>query len=249
MHVCHVHRLSTAATRSSRCPSIASAKFATLLVLWFCLGMGYSLVQTPSSRLVRRSPREEDGPARFAAQFALSHACWLITHPVAGWLGAKAGLNVSFVLLAVRATFATIASAGLWSADDPCELEHGQNDLRAEHPHVGEGTKTALMRHTHDFVVDDEHRRRPSCHTARATGLSNERATIVCFHPAKPWRRARCTCAARERQHAIRRTEPRIAMDRRMQGTLVESARRIRKIEETHWVESNRPVGQDKRPA
>lgn len=141
---------------------IASAKFATLLVLWFCLGMGYSLVQTPSGRLVRRSSREEDRPALFAAQFALSHACWLVTYPMAGWLGATAGLDVSFLALAVLAGAATIASARLWPADDPREIEHGHDDLGAAHPHVGEGTKTAPTRHTHDFVVDDEHRRWPS---------------------------------------------------------------------------------------
>ena len=141
---------------------LASARFGTLLVLWFCLGMGYSLVQTPSGRLVRRSSRNEDRPALFAAQFALSHACWLITYPMAGWLGATAGLNVSFLALAVLAGAATIASARLWSADDPREIEHGHDDLGAEHPHVGEGTKTAPTWHSHDFVVDDEHRRWPS---------------------------------------------------------------------------------------
>ena len=141
---------------------IASAKFATLLMLWFCLGMGYSLVQTPSGRLVRRSSRDEDRPALFAAQFALSHACWLVTYPMAGWLGATAGLDVSFLALAVLAGAATIASARLWPAADPREIEHGHDDLGAEHPHVGVGTRTAPARHSHDFVVDDQHPRWPS---------------------------------------------------------------------------------------
>ncbi len=52
-----------------------------LLPLWFILGLGYSLTQTPSGRLLRRSAQPEDRPAIFAAQFALSHACWLITYP------------------------------------------------------------------------------------------------------------------------------------------------------------------------
>lgn len=141
---------------------IASAKFATLLMLWFCLGMGYSLVQTPSGRLVRRSSRDEDRPALFAAQFALSHACWLVTYPMAGWLGATAGLDVSFLALAVLAGAATIASARLWPTADPREIEHGHDDLGAEHPHVGVGTRTAPARHSHDFVVDDQHPRWPS---------------------------------------------------------------------------------------
>jgi MFS family permease len=46
-----------------------------LLPLWFLIGMGYSMAQTPSGRLLRRSSLPEDRPALFAAQFALSHAC------------------------------------------------------------------------------------------------------------------------------------------------------------------------------
>ncbi len=58
--------------------------FGLLLPLWFALGLGYSLAQTPSGRLLRRSSQPEDRPSLFAAQFALSHPCWLITYPVAG---------------------------------------------------------------------------------------------------------------------------------------------------------------------
>ena len=136
---------------------LASEHYATLLALWFCLGMGYSLVQTPSGRLVRRSSREEDRPALFAAQFALSHACWLITYPLAGWLGAKAGLSASFLALAVLATIATIASARFWAAADPPEVEHSHDDLDQNHPHVQQG-----RRHSHDFVIDDDHPRWPN---------------------------------------------------------------------------------------
>ena len=81
---------------------------------------------------------------------------------MAGWLGATAGLDVSFLALAVLAGAATIASARLWPTADPREIEHGHDDLGAEHPHVGVGTRTAPARHSHDFVVDDEHPRWPS---------------------------------------------------------------------------------------
>ena len=139
----------------------ASAHYAGLLALWFCLGLGYSLVQTPSGRLVRRSSREEDRPALFAAQFALSHACWLITYPLVGWLGATAGLSASFVTLAVLACAATIASARLWPAPDPSEVAHTHEDLGADHPHLQQGTQTTGKRHSHAFVIDDEHARWP----------------------------------------------------------------------------------------
>lgn len=65
--------------------------YITLVVLWALLGVGYSLSQTPGGRLLRRSSTAEDRPALFAAQFALSHSCWLVTYPLAGWVGAAWG--------------------------------------------------------------------------------------------------------------------------------------------------------------
>lgn len=141
---------------------LASAHYATLLALWFCLGMGYSLVQTPSGRLIRRSSREEDRPALFAAQFALSHACWLITYPMAGWLGATAGLGASFLALAVLAAVAVMASARLWPAADPSEIEHSHEDLDPEHPHLQQHAPQQGTRHAHAFVIDDQHPRWPN---------------------------------------------------------------------------------------
>ena len=69
----------------------AVSSYPWLLPLWFVLGLGYSMAQTPSGRLLRRSAKPEDRPALFAAQFALSHACWLIAYPLAGWAGATPG--------------------------------------------------------------------------------------------------------------------------------------------------------------
>ncbi|ART51837.1 MFS transporter [Acidovorax carolinensis] len=102
---------------------IAAKWFAALLPLWFVLGLGYSLAQTPSGRLLRRSAHSEDRPALFAAQFALSHACWLITYPLAGWLGAKAGLTVSFLALGALAAVSVALAAYLCVGADP-NLSH-----------------------------------------------------------------------------------------------------------------------------
>lgn len=108
---------------------LATRGYATLVLLWLTLGMGYSLAQTPSGRLLRRSAREEDRPALFAAQFALSHACWLITYPMAGWLGAKVGLNISFIALGILAAATTFASLMLWPSEDPVEVVHTHSQL------------------------------------------------------------------------------------------------------------------------
>ncbi|WP_368417327.1 MFS transporter [Falsiroseomonas sp.] len=74
-----------------------------LLPIWALLGLGNGLVLTPSGRLLRRSAHAGDRPALFAAQFALSHACWLLTYPLAGSLGATVGLGPTFLVLAVLA--------------------------------------------------------------------------------------------------------------------------------------------------
>lgn len=84
-------------------------------VLWVLVGIGWSSVDTPIGRIVRRSVPAEDLPAVFAAQFSLSHACWLLTYPLAGWLGV-AGLSREALLLAVVAAGATIAATALWPA-------------------------------------------------------------------------------------------------------------------------------------
>lgn len=78
---------------ASTAVSATLPSYGWLLPLWFAVGAGYSLAQTPSGRLLRRSSHAEDRPALFAAQFALSHACWLVTYPLAGWAGAAFGLQ------------------------------------------------------------------------------------------------------------------------------------------------------------
>jgi MFS family permease len=144
--------------------ALVASRYAVLLPLWFVLGLGYSLAQTPSGRLLRRSSSDADRPALFAAQFALSHACWLITYPLAGWLGARFGLNVSFAALGLVAGAAVLLSMRLWPAEDPVALAHSHDALSPEHPHLAghTGVKTAEGRHSHAFVIDDEHQRWPS---------------------------------------------------------------------------------------
>ncbi|MEP3980010.1 MAG: MFS transporter [Parvibaculum sp.] len=126
-----------------------------LLPLWFVLGVGYSTAQTPSGRLLRRSANPEDRPALFAAQFALSHACWLIAYPLAGWAGAALGLPVTAIILAALATVAIAIGFVVWPAEDLEIVEHSHDDLPANHPHLAEAGH--VRRHAHAYVIDDMH--------------------------------------------------------------------------------------------
>jgi MFS family permease len=128
------------------------AGLAGLLVLWAGVGFGFSLTQTPIGRILNRSAREEDRPAIFAAQFALSHAAWLVTYPLAGWLGAAFGLPAAALGLAAVGALALVAVIRLWPAVDPEMLDHDHPDLPADHPHLqGE------VPHRHALVIDDLH--------------------------------------------------------------------------------------------
>jgi MFS family permease len=66
----------------------APGRWGLLLLLWFLLGAANSTILTPSSRLLRDASTEDTRPYVFTAQFSLSHACYILTYPLAGWLGA-----------------------------------------------------------------------------------------------------------------------------------------------------------------
>lgn len=92
------------------------AGWAILGPTWFALGVGTSMISTPSARLLRYRSTEEERSAVFTAQFSLSHACYLLTYPAAGWLGVHAGHVTAAAFSAVMATLAAITAAYLWPA-------------------------------------------------------------------------------------------------------------------------------------
>src|SRR6056297_2240907 len=128
--------------------------WAVLLAAWFLVGIGYSAVLTPSGRLLRRSAHAEDRPALFAAQFALSHACWLVTYPLSGWMMTNFGAVPALGALAVLAAAGIVLALVLWPNADPEVLEHTHGNLPMDHPHL-----QGHRRHSHRFVVDEDHPR------------------------------------------------------------------------------------------
>ena len=135
------------------------SNLATLLVLWAVIGFGFSLTQTPIGRILNRSAHSEDRPAVFAAQFALSHAAWLVTYPLAGWAGSAFGLPAAAVILAAVGGVSLIAVMLLWPSQDPADILHVHDDLPPDHPHLHDPAATA---HRHPYQIDDLHRRWPS---------------------------------------------------------------------------------------
>ncbi len=131
-----------------------------LLFGWAGLGALYSGVLTPSGRLLRRSAHAEDRPAIFAAQFALSHACWLITYPLAGWAGVLLGLGPTMLILSAIALVSSFIALRVWPVSESEVLVHDHPDLPPDHPHLQAHQQKG--RHAHSFVIDDEHRAWPT---------------------------------------------------------------------------------------
>ncbi|WP_435260067.1 MFS transporter [Thioclava sp. FR2] len=125
-----------------------------LMALWLMIGFGYSLTQTPTGRLLRKSANAEARPALFAAQFALSHACWLVTYPLAGLVGARFGLETTFLVLAALAATGLFLAIRFWPDDALSMVSHSHDDLPSDHPHLREHGPN----HCHEMIYDDLHR-------------------------------------------------------------------------------------------
>ena len=130
------------------------------LLAWAVAGFFYASVLTPVGRLLRRSAHSADRAAVFAAQFALSHACWLVTYPLAGWVGQSAGLATALFVLGALAAGAVVAARLAWPAGLPRAPVHEHPDLPPDHPHLR--AHPGGRRHAHFFVIDDEHRAWPT---------------------------------------------------------------------------------------
>ncbi len=133
--------------------------WAVFLPVWALFGGLYASVLTPSGRLLRRSAHAGDRPGVFAAQFALSHACWLVTYPLAGWAGSALGMGPALMIMGALAGGALIVVARVWPAGLPDAPQHGHPDLPPDHPHL---RAHGHAPHAHPLVIDDEHRSWPS---------------------------------------------------------------------------------------
>jgi len=146
----------------------------TLMAVWLVLGIGSSLVQTPAGRLLRRSADDGDRPAIYAAQFALSHACWLIAYPLAGWLGGAFSMETALAVLALIALAGTALAFMLWPAREDGVLEHHHEALAHEHPHIHD------EHHRHDH--DDAEIGEPHSHAHHHTALRHRHPYVINLH-------------------------------------------------------------------
>ncbi|MCX4537908.1 DUF6000 family protein [Streptomyces sp. NBC_01669] len=135
-------------------------QWPALLFIWAAFGAACSMVLTPTGRLIRRSTPPEERTSAFAAQFSLSHSCWLLTYPLAGWLGAEAGLQSAVVALGAIALTAGLLAVRLWPTKNRLVVEHEHTNLRDGHPHLVDAVPGPNgWRHSHDYLADALHTR------------------------------------------------------------------------------------------
>ena len=154
---------------------VLSPGFTGMLAIWFLIGAGWSMVQTPAGRVVNRSSAPADRPAYFSAQFSLSHACWLVFYPLAGNLGTYLGIEITALLFAISVMVFTALAVMLWPACDQAALLHTHpaiahshlhtHDAHHDHAHHGwEGPEPhshphhhPRLAHSHAYVIDEHH--------------------------------------------------------------------------------------------
>ncbi|GAA2452331.1 MFS transporter [Streptomyces pulveraceus] len=133
-------------------------RWPALLTAWALFGGAGSMVLTPAGRLLRREVAPQERTAAFAAQFSLSHSCWLLTYPLAGWLGATAGLQSAVLALGAIALGAGLLAVRLWPSREQAGAEHDHTDLPDDHPHLAGATRVASgWRHHHAHLTDTLH--------------------------------------------------------------------------------------------
>ncbi|WP_329267383.1 MFS transporter [Streptomyces sp. NBC_01451] len=135
-----------------------SWRWPALLAAWAAFGAACSMVLTPTGRLIRRAVPAEARTSAFAAQFSLSHSCWLLTYPLAGWLGATAGFRSAVLALGAVALAAALLAVRLWPAGGPAPVEHEHAGLPAWHPHLADARRVGGgWRHSHHPLLDGLH--------------------------------------------------------------------------------------------
>jgi len=118
------------------------------LSAWFLVGIGLSLSQIPSGKIVNMSANPKDRTAYFTAQFSLTHLCWLIGYLAAGELVLLFGFGFTAIFFGCIVVFCYLYSVLFWLDEDH------QNILLHKH-------KSIVHTHTHNHDPHHEHHNHP----------------------------------------------------------------------------------------
>lgn len=102
--------------------------YAPLLIAWTLIGAVQSLLGIRGSELLAANSDKQERAHIYAAHFALSHAGWGITYPLAGWLTSRLGFSATGwifagLLLVVAIPYALLKVAAKPSSTTPTKHE------------------------------------------------------------------------------------------------------------------------------
>ncbi len=94
-------------------PGVFKPPLIVFALLWLLNGAGQALIAIPSSTLLAEHTVQEERGRAFAAHFALTHACWLVTYPAVGHAAARWGAPATFTVAGIACLLITAAAIAL----------------------------------------------------------------------------------------------------------------------------------------
>ena len=94
-------------------PGVFKPAYGVLLMLWAVNGAGQAMIAVASVRQLADHTEPEERGRVYAAHFALTHLCWLVTYPAVGLLSRSIGVPRMFSLAGVVALVMTAIAAGI----------------------------------------------------------------------------------------------------------------------------------------
>ena len=91
--------------------------WSALIITWLISGISYSCVLTPAGRIIRKSSNGSDFSQLYAAQFSLSHLCWLMMYPFSGWVMTRHGSFISLIAIGTIILLSTFVAYHTWKHD------------------------------------------------------------------------------------------------------------------------------------
>jgi NRE family putative nickel resistance protein-like MFS transporter len=94
-------------------PHVLKPSLVVFSFLWVLNGAGQALIAIPSSTLLAEHTKEDERGRAYAAHFALTHACWLVTYPAIGHASARWGSPAKFTTAGVVCLLVTAAASAV----------------------------------------------------------------------------------------------------------------------------------------
>ncbi|HAH67705.1 MAG TPA: hypothetical protein DCL68_04140 [Gammaproteobacteria bacterium] len=124
------------------------------MITWFLTGIGLSLSQIPSGKIVNMSSNPSDRTAYFAAQFSLSHFSWFFGYLLAGELAFMFGFSFTASLFSMIVMVCLLFSLLFWPNEEITEeIQHSHERIDHNHTHNHDDDH-----HDHEHSIShDEH--------------------------------------------------------------------------------------------